>query len=206
MKVVTLMASVDGKRCRGCKTCERVCPVLAVKVVNKLSVIDQSSCRGCAACEQRCPEYAIDMVKREEPFTVQVDVEKVPYQKIAELCEKARFNPEQLLCYCTATRAEEVAAAILLGSKTPEEVSLTTGIRTGCKVECIQPVLRLLEAAGIRPEPPKKGWQWYGRTPTIWEIPVEIRDKYNRRGFYFDEDIVLLDRVAAAKPLDRRGQ
>ncbi|MGB9662796.1 MAG: indolepyruvate ferredoxin oxidoreductase subunit alpha [Moorellaceae bacterium] len=204
MKVVNLLAVVDQEKCRACKTCERVCPVLAVAVVDRKAVVDADRCRGCAACEQRCPEYAITMVKREQPVVVGVDVGAVDYSRIQELCRKAKLHPEQIICYCTATRAEEAAAAILQGARSPEEVSFQTGARTGCKVECIQPILRLLEAAGIEPVPPKGGWQWYGRTPTVWEIPEEVKEKYASRGFYFEEDIKLLDRVVAA-PLQERS-
>ncbi|BCV22037.1 4Fe-4S binding protein [Moorella sp. Hama-1] len=204
MKVVNLLAVVDAGKCRGCKTCEKVCPVLAIKVENKKAIVDAERCRGCAACEQRCPDYAITMVKREQPIVVKVDVSAVDYGQIEELCRRAKLNPEQIICYCTATRGEEVAAAILQGAKSPEEVSFLTGARTGCKVECIQPILRLLEAAGVKPEPPKDGWQWYGRTVTVWEIPEEVKHKYATRGFYFDEDIKLLDRVVAAPVQGRR--
>ncbi|MEW6301406.1 MAG: (2Fe-2S)-binding protein [Thermodesulfobacteriota bacterium] len=107
------------------------------------------------------------------------------------------MHPQQVICFCTGTRAEEVAAAILGGARTPEELSFRTGVRTGCKVECIQPVLRLLEAAGVRPARPK-GWQWYGRTATVFEVPAEVRRKYSARGFYFDEDEALLRRVACS--------
>jgi bacterioferritin-associated ferredoxin len=144
------------------------------------------------------------MEKRKESFTVQADVSKVPYEKVENLCKKAKFHPEQLVCYCTATRAEEVAAAILLGADSAEKVSAATGIRSGCKVECIQPILRLLEAAGINPVPPEGGWQWYGRTKTVWDIPTEVKEKYSKRGFYFDDDIRLLDKVVEAKPSRRR--
>lgn len=194
---------VDAEKCRGCKTCERVCPVLAIKMENRKAVVDNERCRGCANCEQRCPDYAIKMVKLEQPVLVKVDVSAVDYALVEDLCRKAKFNPEQLICYCTATRAEEVAAAILQGARSPEEISFLTGVRTGCKVECIQPILRLLEAAGIKPEPPKGGWQWYGRTVTVWEIPEEVKKKYASRGFYFDEDIKILDRVANAPVQER---
>lgn len=204
MKIVNLLAVVDPDKCRACKTCERVCPVLAIRVVDKKAVVDAERCRGCAACEQRCPEYAIVMEKREHPVVVGVDVAAVAYAQIEDLCRRARLHPEQIICYCTATRAEEAAAAILQGARSPEEVSLLTGARTGCKVECIQPVLRLLEAADARPKPPKGGWQWYGRTPTVWEIPEEVKQKYASRGFYFEEDIQLLNRVVAA-PLQGRS-
>ena len=204
MKVVNLLAVVEEDKCRGCKICEMVCPVVAIQMENRIAVIDSERCRGCAACEQRCPDYAIKMVKREQPIYVKVDVSAVDYTRIEKLCKKAKFNPEQLICYCTATRAEEVAAAILQGAKSPEELSYLTGVRTGCKVECIQPLLRLLDAAGIEPQRPKNGWQWYGKTVTVWEIPEEVKQKYASRGFYFDEDILLLDRVVEA-PLQGRS-
>lgn len=204
MKVVNLLASIDEGKCIGCRTCERVCPVLAISMKDRKAIVDAERCRGCAACEQRCPQYAITMVKRDQPVVVKVDVSAVDYKQVEDLCRRAKLNPEQIICYCTATRAEEVAAAILQGAKSPEEVSYLTGARTGCKVECIQPILRLLEAAGIKPVPPKDGWQWYGRTVTAWEIPEEVKKKYGSRGFYFDEDIELLNRVAAA-PIQGRS-
>lgn len=204
MKVVNLLAEVNVARCRGCKTCEKICPVLAIKVENRVAVVDAQRCRGCANCEQRCPDYALTMVKRPEPLLVKVDIPTEDYSRVEDLCRKARFHPEQLICYCTGTRAEEAAAAIIQGARSPEEISFLTGARTGCKVECIQPILRLLEAAGIHPEPPKDGWQWYGRTVTVWEIPKEIKERFASRGFYFDEDIKLLDRVASA-PVEERS-
>jgi ferredoxin len=205
VKVVNLLAEVDMEKCKGCKTCEKVCPVIAIKVENKKAVVDAERCRGCGACEQRCPFHAINMVKLKQPVLVKVDVSTVNYSDVIELCRGAKLNPEQIICYCTATRAEEVAAAILQGAKSPEEISFLTGVRTGCKVECIQPVLRLLESAGIKPEPPKRGWQWYGRTVTVWDIPEEVKQKYASRGFYFDEDIKLLDEVVSAPLQGRRN-
>lgn len=198
MKVVTMLAKVDEQKCTGCKTCQRVCPTLAIEVVDKLSRVDSEKCTGCGNCNQRCPEYAVTMVKRETPMRLYVDPKTVSSEKIEEICGKARMNPEQIVCYCTATRAEEVAAAIIKGADTPEKISLQTGVRTGCKVECIQPILRLLEAAGIEPARPD-GYQWYGRTITVWEIPEQVKRKYSEKGFYFDEDIKLLNEVAKLK-------
>ncbi len=62
-----------------------------------------------------------------------------------------------------------------------------TGTRTGCKVLCIEPVLRQLQAAGIEPQKPD-GYQWCGLTTTLWELNAKVKEKYAKRGFYFDAD------------------
>jgi Pyruvate/2-oxoacid:ferredoxin oxidoreductase delta subunit/bacterioferritin-associated ferredoxin len=198
MKLISVKPVVDTGKCIGCGICTKVCPSLAITVVDRKATVSLDDCRGCGACNQRCPVYAIDMVKLENPYTVSVDIRDLPYENISDLCSKAKLNPEQIICYCTATRAEEVAGAIIKGAKSPEDISRMTGIRMGCKVECIQPVLRLLQAAGITPEKPP-GWQWYGLTPTVFDIPEAIKQKYNSRGFYFEEDIKLFDKVVKAK-------
>jgi len=203
VRKVTMYAVIDKDKCKGCTLCERVCPVLAVKVENRKAVVDLENCLGCANCEQRCPETAITMTGRETVRVLQTDLEGLDKTRVEELCLKARLHPKQIVCYCTATRAEEVAAAVLKGAKTPEEVSRRTGVRTGCKVECIQPVLRLLHAAGIKPERPAGGYQWYGITPTAWDISEEVKEKYNRRGFYFEEDRKLLETIVQSG--ERRG-
>ncbi|MBS7526192.1 4Fe-4S binding protein [Fusibacter paucivorans] len=199
MKKVTWLAKVNLEKCIGCGTCDKVCPVYAIEMKDRKAIIDSNLCTGCGNCEQRCPISVIELVKRDEPIYLKVDVASVDQDAMKAICLKAKFNPEQIVCYCTETRADEVAAAILKGADTPEKVSQMTGIRTGCGVECIQPILRMLDAAGIVPEKPR-GWQWYGKTPTIWDIPEEIREKYNARGFYFAEDEALLDAISKIKP------
>lgn len=195
MKKITMLAVVDENLCVGCKICEKVCPVLTIKVTNKKAVVDNDACTGCSNCEQRCPFYAIKMVKREEPIQIGVDVSKFDQEEIREMCEKAHLNPHQTLCYCVGVRADEVAAALLSGAKTPEEVSAMTGIRTGCTIECIQPLLRMVEASGNELKPIEGGWQWYGTTATAWNVNDEVKAKYGDRGFFFDEDKELLDEV-----------
>lgn len=196
MKRVTITAVVDKDLCIGCKICQKVCPVYAITVIDKKAVVpDDRKCMGCANCADRCPKYAVKMVERETPFDVGVDVNQFDYCKIREMCEKAHLNPEQVLCYCVGTRAEEVAAALLSGAKTPEEVSAMTGMRTGCTIECIQPLLRMVKAAGNELHPDPDGYQWYGETVTAWSIPEDVKKKYASRGFYFDEDRELLDKI-----------
>ncbi len=198
MKLISVKPVVDKDKCIGCGICSKVCPSLAIILIGRKAVVNEQDCRGCGACNQRCPVYAIEMVKLDHPYTVSVDISDLSYDEISMLCKKAMLNPEQVICYCTATRAEEVAGAILKGAKSPEEISRLTGIRMGCKVECIQPILRLLDAAGINPERPS-GYQWYGLTPKVWEISEKVKAKYAEKGFYFEEDIKLLKEIVDAK-------
>ena len=199
MKRVTILSQVNLDSCTGCKICQKVCPVYAIEVKDRKAIVEEQKCRGCANCADRCPFYAVTMVKREKPFEICVEVKPEQRQEVDSLCEKAHFHPEQVLCYCVGTRAEEVAAAIVNGTTTPHELSSLTGIRTGCTIECIQPILRLLDAAGHEPKPDPNGFQWYGKTVTAWDLPQEAREKYNSSGFFFEEDRVLLDRVCQAR-------
>lgn len=205
MRLINLLAELVEENCTGCTICVKVCPTLAMDMVanprpggpKQIVAIDPEKCVGCWACEQRCPFDALRMVRHPAPYTVGVTTEDVDRELILDLCQKAHLHPEQVVCFCTVTRAEEVAAAILKGVHTPEELSHHTGIRTGCKVECAQPLLRLLEAAGLDLTPTlKHGWQLYGRTVTAWEIPEEVRARYSRQGFYFDDDLELLEQVS----------
>ena len=194
-----MRSTISQESCTGCGICSKVCPTLAIKIEERKAVVDPSRCLACANCHQRCPVQAVTLVRLEKPFTVQTVVREEDRADVDSLCVKAGFHPSQILCYCTATRAEEAAAAIVQGAKTPEEISFRTGLRMGCSVECIQPALRLLDAAGISPTPPECGWQWYGKTVTLQEIPEDIKAKYNHRGFYFDNDIALFADVVASE-------
>ena len=177
------LAVEEASRCLACGICTEV---------------DELTCTGCSRCQERCPAYAINLVALERRKVLEVDWTQVPYQQIEELCSRVHMHPQEVLCYCTGTRAREVAASIILGAKTPEEISTRTGVRTGCGVECIQPVLRLLTAAGIKlGEAP--GHQWYGLTPTLWDLPEEVIRNPEYKKFYFDEDRELMEKIAGAK-------
>lgn len=201
MRVVNMFAEVDEDKCTGCRTCERVCPTLSIRVrgERKKASVNLDTCVGCGACSERCDFGAASLRNLEVPRVIGVDLDLVDGEKVRDLCSKARLHPEQVLCFCTGTRADEVAAAILLGASSPEEVSRAVGARTGCKVECIQPILRLLVAAGKDLRPVEGGWQWYGLTPTLWDVPQSVVEKYSSRGFYFEEDRALFRRLLDAK-------
>lgn len=205
MRLINSLAVIINDKCTGCKICSQVCPTLAITMEpvpgtkhKKLAVVEEENCTGCTACEQRCPFDAIEMVNLEESRMIGVDIRQSNYEEVQKICYDAHLHPEQIICYCTSTRADEVAAAILQGADTPDKISQRTGLRTGCTVECLQPAIRLLDAAGIKLETPTGRYQWYGATPTIWSISDEVKEKYSKRGFHFDEDIEFLEKLRNA--------
>jgi NADPH-dependent glutamate synthase beta subunit-like oxidoreductase/bacterioferritin-associated ferredoxin len=149
-------------------------------------------CRGCSNCEQRCPASAITIEPREQPFTVGVNPDEFDREEILSICTNAKMHPKQIVCYCTNTTAGEIAAAILQGATTPEDISRTTGARTGCGVLCIQSIVRLLQAAG-HAIVVGDTHQHYGKTRTVWEVDDATVNKYEEMGYRFQEDMRVLE-------------
>ena len=177
MKKVYLSSQVDEKKCIGDGVCENVCPTGAIRVIDKKAQVEADKCAACFKCLDACGEGAIHFVPRSQPLTLSVDPEKVDQVGLRELCQKAHLDPEEAICLCTSTRAAEVAAAILKGAKSPEEVTLATGIRTSCGMWCMAPILRLLRAHGL-PVTPPKGFKWYDTQPALWNVSKEVELKY----------------------------
>jgi NADPH-dependent glutamate synthase beta subunit-like oxidoreductase/bacterioferritin-associated ferredoxin len=161
---------------------------------------DTDVCRGCSNCSSRCPTYAISLRTLERPYKVGVDVDNAIRPQVYDICYKARIHPESIVCFCTATRAMEIAAAIVKGAKNPEDVSRKTGARTGCGVLCIQPIFRLMRAAGLELGIPLQSDVWYPTTPTIWDIPSPVIRRYEDRGFKFAEDKEFLEQLTGRGP------
>jgi len=185
MRRVKFLAQVDDEKCTGCGTCQILCPTEAIRVVKKKARIDEKKCLACPNCTDSCPEGALTLIPRTEPRTLYVDPSEVDQTELKELCLKAHLHPHQWGCMCNATRVREVAAAVLKGAKRMEEISLMTGIRSGCTVYCVQHMLRLLKAHGVQLKEPKSH-RWYDTTQTLWELPKEVREKYP--GHFFEED------------------
>ncbi len=197
MRTVRNLAVVDAERCNACALCVRICPTQAISLERLgqrrwLAVVDQQKCLDCTLCATRCPTYAVAMVAREVPIEVGATVMAVSKEAIASVCRSAHMYPDQVICYCHRVRAGEIAAAILQGAETPEEVALATGARTGCGTLCITGVVRLLRAAGIALGK-APGYQWYGIKTSIWEAPLELQAKYPQ--YRLVEDLQAMDGV-----------
>jgi ferredoxin len=185
MKVVKFLAQVDETKCIGDKLCETVCPAGAIKVAGKKAAVDEKRCVACSNCSDICREEAVTLASRFEPVLLGLNPEQVDQNELTQLCARAHLHPRQLICLCTATLVSEVAAAVLKGAGSPEEITLMTGVCSGCTVYCMEPMLRLLKANGVEPPLPK-GRRLYNITPTLWDVPPEVVRKYP--GYYLTED------------------
>ncbi|PNV60981.1 (Fe-S)-binding protein [Clostridium sp. chh4-2] len=200
MKVIKTKAVFDEEKCIGCTVCSKVCPADAIRFVNKKPVLEEEHCVGCSSCVEHCPKDAVKMEALENPRTIFCDPSKFEDKAIEELCLKAHFYPKMEICVCTRTKAEEVAAAILAGAKTPIDLARMTGIRTGCKCCCAETPLRMLNAAGIDPgEAP--GYQWYGLTSTLWTMDEAVKEEYDGK-YHFKDDIEFCEKCVE-KGLER---
>ena len=201
MPHVSHVAVIHQELCRKCPFCIRACPCDAIRWDTSgdkpMVLVDDSKCLDCTICMTRCPHHAITMEDRDDPLAFGVDWTLADPDEVTRICHAAHMHAEQIICFCRQTAAREVAAAILLGHRTPEALSVATGIRTGCGVLCITSVLRLLKAAGIEGLK-APGWQWYGTYATIWDLPPEVYDKYPE---YFLREV-----LQAANELYPRGE
>ena len=122
MKIVQFVSRVDPEKCNGDKRCEKLCPSGAIKVVDKIAVVQQDRCVACGKCSEVCREDAVEMVRRIQPLTIAFDMESVDPEKIQALCAQAGLLPDLPLCACTGTTVGEIAASIIDGAKSPEDV------------------------------------------------------------------------------------
>ena len=89
----------------------------------------------------------------------------------AALLERAGIpiDPQVPVCVCSIASYADVAAAVLGGARSLEEVCAATGLRSGCGIYCVASALRILKAAGADMTPPK-GHRWYDVTVSLWDL------------------------------------
>ncbi|MCP4757400.1 MAG: (Fe-S)-binding protein [Proteobacteria bacterium] len=177
MRKIYLSADVDAELCQGDKICENICVAKAVRVVDKKAFVDDGRCVSCMKCLDACPTAAIAMTPREEPLLLAVNTAEAAPEDLKQLCAEAHLDPEDIVCVCTFTTAKEIAAAVLGGAKTPEEVTLATGARSACGMWCIAPILRVMNAHGLE-LPESDGYRWYNIKVDLWNAVEDVDRKY----------------------------
>ncbi len=57
------VASVDPKRCSGCRMCEQACVAKAIKFHEDMHIVkvEEAACMGCGLCNATCPSSAISL-------------------------------------------------------------------------------------------------------------------------------------------------
>jgi len=190
MRKVYSLATVDESRCMGDKHCEIACPTGAIKVVNKKARVDEAKCAACLNCFDVCPHGSISMADRPEPIIFHTDPSSVDQTQLEKLCTRAGFTLDSPVCGCTLTRAGEVAAAILKGAHTPQEVAVATGIRTSCALWCMAPLQRLLQAH-LGDVEISSGQQYFPADIGLWKINQTVAEKYPE--YFIEEDQDLYD-------------
>ena len=158
----------------------------------RFAVINRQECFDCKLCLSRCPAHAIHMLDRDPPLRIGINMAGVSEAAVTEICEMAHMYPDQVICYCHRVQAKEIAAAILQGARTPEDISRLTGARTGCGTLCITGIIRLLKAGGVELTK-APGYQWYDLELSIWDVSPEIRRKYHQ--YYLAEDLRTFNEV-----------
>lgn len=57
-------SAVNTGKCKGCKTCENICPMHAIAVNGKTAVVDYRRCIGCGVCVSKCKNRALSLKAR----------------------------------------------------------------------------------------------------------------------------------------------
>jgi ferredoxin len=182
MKLVKYEIEVAKDNCIGCRRCEGICPTRAIVMEGTgkgaFAVVDNSRCLACFRCIDFCSDNALSARERAEPIRFGTDVDSVDPAAITALCVKADLLPDGLACCCTMTFNKEVAAAVLNGARTMEDVALATGTQSGCLMYCFVTIYKLLEARyGECPPPPHKH-KWYGPVHSLFDIPESAAHRY----------------------------
>jgi Fe-S-cluster-containing hydrogenase component 2 len=177
------VVEITDEKCVGCRRCVNVCPSGALEMDGRLAVLEEPKCVGCFKCVEACSPYDAISIKRDpNPRVLTTPEASYDQPAVDDLCAKARLAPDAVVCICTQTTAAEVAAAITQGVHEPEELALATGARSKCGMWCMSPIMRLLDAHGVRIERSTKDHRIYpdgsGVEVGIWTVTEEVAERY----------------------------
>lgn len=102
IQTTPFIPNVIENSCVGCRKCEKVCPIDAIKVdpVTKKAVVDEGICLGCGICVRNCPKKCIYLNNRGKQIitsantTHRIVLQAIEKGKLADLIfdNKALFS------------------------------------------------------------------------------------------------------------------
>ena len=215
MKTINYEIEIIADNCTGCYYCERACPTSAITMVgprkSALAVVDNDRCIACTRCIDVCDDDAMLLVERAEPITVGFDATDIDPAAAAALCLAADMETRQVVCFCSATDAAEVAAAILAGHDTFEALALVTGVQSGCLMYCSVTMRRLLLAHTGEATAESKVRR-YACEQGLLDIPPELAETYpnfgiaEEQGYLTERLVTLRARAQSAAAAARVGE
>jgi len=194
LKNVKQVIEIVDENCTGCYRCERACPTGAIAMVGPrkeaLAVVTPQACIACFRCVDVCDDDAIDIAELDEPHMVRTSTKTVDPQALTELCEKAGLPPNQVACLCSSTKVKELAAAVLSGASTFEELALATGAASGCLLYCSVPMRRVLVAHVGEIDDKSSHVRRYDTDKVLLDIPEDAADAYPLFALRQEQDAV----------------
>jgi ferredoxin len=200
MKVVNYEIEVIEDNCTGCYLCENICPTKAIVLEgpksSAIAKVDNDTCVACFRCVDICDDDALLAHRREQPITFGFDTASVDPVAINELIQRSGVSPTRPICPCSLTSAQEVAASIIGGAQTMQDLALQTGVQSGCLMYCFAPVHRMLTTyLGHDLESPRKN-QFYNTSTNIFDVSADIAAAYPQ--FHIAEEQCNMRREQAA--------
>ncbi|MBI2830717.1 MAG: FAD-dependent oxidoreductase [Chloroflexi bacterium] len=130
MEIVETIAAVDRMRCRGCGTCESVCPFLAIKVSEqekgvKIAEVDEGLCRGCGLCVANCPSGALSQYDNTDA-QITASLEAISSEPECRSINESNldFEPRIVGFVCNWSAYTGVELAGLHGTEYPASIKL----------------------------------------------------------------------------------
>lgn len=183
MKLVGYEIEVITSNCTSCYRCERACPTAAITMVgptkkDAVAVVDNSRCVACNRCIDVCDDDALLAHRREDAYEAGTDFVAADRSATIGLCRAAGIDPEQTVCVCTGTQAQEIAAAIVEGQGSFAEVALATGAQAGCLLYCSVPVRLLLATHNGGDAPSASKVKRYACAQSVLDLPLDLDEAY----------------------------
>ncbi len=183
MKLVKQEIKIIDENCTGCYRCERACPTNAITMVGprkgEIAVVDNDRCIACFRCIDVCDDDAMLAAERETPRMVRTSTRSVDPQALHDLCATAGLDPDQMACLCSSTKVKELAAAVLGGAATFEDLALATGAASGCLLYCGVPMRRILRAGtGAEPDESASKVRRYDSAQVLLDIDEAAADAH----------------------------